>query len=145
MAPLQRRALFSLVGGVAAAITLVAVLVFQRDVTAIDSNQNLRYFMYAVMVGVPLLYLLLVNPILRKPAVVDERDRLIILRSSRTQWLAVVFSLAVWTIVLTEIYHVQRQVPVAYINLIFVSILIVSTLAQSFGILFGYWSMNRNG
>jgi hypothetical protein len=144
MTQLQKRALYSFIGGLVATAALVVVLVSQPDAVALDSDENLRYFMYAVMIGVPLLYLLLVNPILRKPAVVDERDRLIIMKSSRTQWLAVVFSLAAWTIVLTEMYHTERQVPVVYINLIFVSILIISTLAQSFGILIGYRSMNRN-
>jgi hypothetical protein len=101
--------------------------------------------MYAVLIGVPLVYLILVNLTLRKPTQVDERDRLIIERSSRAQWLAVIFSLAVWTLMLTEIYHDRGQVPIKFLNLIFISTLIISTLAQSIGILFGYWRMNRDG
>jgi hypothetical protein len=101
--------------------------------------------MYAVLIGVPLVYLILVNLTLRKPTQVDERDRLIIERSSRAQWLAVIFSLVAWTIALTEIYRDQGQVPIAFLNLIFMSTLIISTLAQSLGILLGYWRMNRNG
>ena len=66
-------------------------------------------------------------------------------RSSRIQWLAVIFSLVAWTISLTEVYREQGQVPIAFLNLIFVSILIISVLAQSLGILIGYWRMNRNG
>ncbi|MFH0768961.1 MAG: DUF2178 domain-containing protein [Chloroflexota bacterium] len=145
MAPLQKRALLSLVSGLVVTIALVVVIIIQGGVTTFDSNRNLRLFMYTVLIGVPLIYLVLVNPILRKPRLVDERDRVIIERSSRTQWLAVVFSLAAWTIALTEIYWDQGQVPVAFLNLIFVFTLIISTLAQSFGILLGYWRMNRNG
>jgi uncharacterized membrane protein len=145
MAPLQKRALYSLIGGLVAILAFVVVLVIQGDVTAFENDQNLRIFMYAAWIGVPLIYLVLVNPILRKPTMVDERDRIIIMKSSRIQWLVVIFLLAAWTITLTEIYHNQRQVPIAYITLIFVSVCVISTVAQSFGILVGYWGMNRNG
>jgi len=145
MAPLQKRALYSFVIGLVLTIALIAVLVAQGDITAFDRDPNLRLIMYAVLIGVPLVYLILVNLTLRKPTQVDERDRLIIERSSRAQWLAVIFSLVAWTIALTEIYRDQGQVPIAFLNLIFMSTLIISTLAQSLGILLGYWRMNRNG
>jgi hypothetical protein len=145
MAPLQKRALYSFIIGLALTITLIAVLVAQGDITAFDRNPNVRLVMYAVLIGVPLVYLILVNLTLRKPRQVDERDRLIIERPSRAQWLAVIFALVTWTIALTEIYHDERQVPVAFLTLIFVSVLIISPLAQSLGILLGYWRMNRNG
>jgi len=145
MAPLQKRALYSFVIGLVLTITLIAVLVSRGDITAFDSDPNLRLIMYAVLIGVPLIYLILVNITLRRPTQVDERDRLIIERSSRAQWLAVIFSLVAWTIALTEIYRDQGQVPIAFLNLIFMSTLIISTLAQSLGILLGYWRMNRNG
>lgn len=145
MAPLQKRALYSLVIGLILTLSLAAVLVFQGDVTGFDTNPNLRLIIYAVLIGVPLIYLTLVDLTLRKPKQVDERDRLIVERSGRTQWLAVIFSLVAWTIALTEIYRDEGQVPVVFLNLIFMSILIISTLAQSLGILLGYWRMSRNG
>lgn len=145
MAPLQKRALYSFVIGLVLTIALIAILVAQGDITAFDRDPNLRLIMYAVLIGVPVVYLILVNITLRKPTQVDERDRLIIERSSRAQWLAVIFSLVAWTIALTEIYRDQGQVPIAFLNLLFISTLIISTLAQSLGILLGYWSMNRNG
>jgi len=145
MAPLQKRALYSLVIGLVLTIALIAVLAAQGDVTAFDRDPNLRLIMYAVLIGVPLSYLILVNLSLRKPTQVDERDRVIVERSVRTQWLAVIFSLVAWTIALTEIYRDQGQVPIAFLNLIFVSVLIISALSQSLGILLGYWRMNRNG
>jgi len=145
MAPLQKRAFLSLVFGLALTLAFVIVLVMEGDVSALESNLNLRLVMYAALVGVPLVYLILVGLTLRKPTQVDERDRLIMERSSRVQWLSVIFSLVAWTIILTEVYHDQGQVPVAYLNLIFVSTLIIGTLAQSLGILLGYWRMNSNG
>ena len=145
MAPLQKRALYSFVIGLVLTIVLVVVLVAQGDVTALESDLNLRLILYAVLIGVPLVYLVLVYLTLRKPTQLDERDRRIIERSSRAQWLAVIFTLVVWTIALTEIYRDQGHVPIVFLNLIFMSTLIIGTLAQSLGILVGYWSMNRNG
>lgn len=145
MAPLQRRALYSLIVGLALSIAFAAVLITAGDVTAFEDNFGLRLVMYAAMVGVPLAYLILVSLTLRRPSQVDERDLLILGRSSHIQWLAVIFSLAAWTVTLTEVYRESGKVPAAFLNLIFVSVLIISILAQSAGILLGYWSMNRNG
>jgi len=145
MAPLQKRALYSFVIGLVLTTVLIVVFVAQGDITAFERDLNLRLIMYAVLVGVPLIYLILVNLTLRKPTQLDERDRLIIERSSRAQWLTVIFTLVAWTIALTEIYQEQGQVPIAFLKLIFTSTLIISTLAQSLGILVGYWEMNRNG
>ena len=145
MAPLQKRALYSFIIGLVLSVALIVVLVAQGDITAFDRNPNVRYVMYAVLIGVPLVYGILCDITLRKPRQIDERDRLIIERSSRAQWLAVIFLLVAWTITLTEIYHDERQVPVAFLTLIFVSVLIISPLAQSLGILIGYSRMNHNG
>ncbi len=139
MAPLQKRALLSFIVGLILTFALVAVLVIQGSVTALESSLNLRLVMYAAMVGVPLSFLILVHLTLRKPTQVDERDRRILERSSWVQWLAAIFTLVAWNITLTENYHDMGQVPVVFINLIFVSTLIIGTLAQSFGILIGYW------
>jgi uncharacterized membrane protein len=145
MAPLQKRALYSFVIGLVLTIVLIVVLVAQGDITAFERDLKLRLIMYAVLIGVPLIYLILVNLTLRKPTQLDERDRRIIERSSWAQWLAVIFTLVAWTIALTEIYRDQGQVPIAFLKLIFMSTLIIGTLAQSLGILVGYWEMNRNG
>jgi len=145
MAPLQKRAWYSLAIGLALAIALIGVFIAKGDVTNFDEDLGFRLIVYALWIGVPLAYLIVVNLTLRKPGQVDERDRLIMGRAPRIQWLAVIFSLAAWIIVLTELYWDQGQVPVIYLTLIFISTLIVSTLAQSLGILIGYWSMNRHG
>jgi O-antigen/teichoic acid export membrane protein len=145
MAPLQKRALYSLLIGLALTAAFVIVLALHGDVTAFSRDSNTRMVMYLAMVGVPLVYLILMNLTLRKPTQVDERDKRVIDRSYKVQWMASIFILAAWTIVLTEVYWEQRQVPVDYLTLIFVSLLIISPLAQSLGILTGYGRMNRNG
>ena len=145
MAPVQKRALYSFIIGLVLTMALIAVFVAQGDITAFERDQNLRLITYAVLIGVPLIYLILVNLTLRKSTQLDERDRRIIERSSWAQWLAVIFTLVVWTIALTEVYRDQGQVPIVFLKLIFTSTLIISTLAHSFGVLVGYWEMNRNG
>ena len=145
MAPLQKRALYSFVIGLVLTTVLIVVLITQGDITAFERDLKIRLVMYAVVIGAPLIYLILVNLSLRKPTQLDERDRRIIERSSWAQWLAVIFTLVAWTIALTEIYQDQGQVPIAFLKLIFMSTLIIGTLAQSLGILVGYWEMNRNG
>jgi hypothetical protein len=50
-----------------------------------------------------------------------------------------------WTIALTEIYHQTRLVPSVFLYIIFMSVLIASTLGQSLGIIIGYWRMDSNG
>ena len=94
MAPLQKRALFCLVIGLVFTIALIVVFLLEGDVTAIDRDETLRWITYAALIGVPLSYLILIDLTLHKPTQLDERDRLIMLRSGRVQWLAVIFSLA---------------------------------------------------
>ena len=139
MAPLQKRALYSLAIGLVLAIALIVVFIAKGDVTTFDEDLGFRLIVYALWVGVPLAYLIVVNLTLRKPEQVDERDKMIMGRAPRIQWLAVIFSLAAWVIVLTEAFRDQGQVPVIYLTLIMISTLIISTLAHSLGILIGYW------
>ena len=145
MAPLQKRALYSLGIGVVLAIALIMVFILKGDITTFDEDQGFRLIVYALWVGVPLAYLIVVNLTLRKPGQVDERDKLIMGRAPNVQFLAVIFSLVAWVIVLTELYWDKGEVPVVYLTLIMISTLIVSTIAQSAGILIGYWRMGRNG
>ncbi len=143
MAPLQKRAWCSLVVGVVLAIALIMVFILKGDVTTFDEDLGFRLIVYALWVGVPLAYLIIVNLTLRKPGQVDERDRLIMRRAPVVQLLVVIFSLVVWMIALTESYWDEGQIPVIFPYLILMSTLIVSTLAQSVGILIGYWRIGR--
>ena len=145
MAPLQKRALYTLIIGSIFAIALIVVLLLEGDVTAFNRDETFRWIVYAALIGAPLTYLILIDLTLRRPTQLDERDELVAERSSRVQWLAVIFSLAAWMITLTEVYQEQRQVPVVFLTLIFISTLIISVLAKSLGILLGYWRMNRSG
>ena len=145
MAPLQKRALYSLGIGIALAIALIVVIIVKGDVTTFDEDLGFRLIVYAVWVGVPLAYLIMVNLTLRKPEQLDERDRLIMGRAPQVQLLAVIFSLVAWVIVLTEVFSDQGQVPVIYLTFIMISTLIISTIAQSLGILIGYWKGVSHG
>jgi len=144
MAPLQKRAWYSLVIGLVFAIVLVIVILVKGDITAFDEDLGFRLIVYAAWIGVPLVYLITVNLSLRKPEQLDERDKLIMGRAPAVQFLGVIFSLVAWVIALTEIYRDEGQVPIIYLNFIMISTLIISTLAQSLGILIGYWRMGRN-
>ena len=144
MAPLQKRALYSLGIGIALAIILILVFIL-KDVNTFDEDLGFRMIVYALWVGVPLSYLIVVNLTLRKPEQLDERDKLIMAKAPRVQFLAVLFSLVAWTIALTEVFRDQGQVPVIYLTLIMISTLIVSTISQSAGILIGYWRGASNG
>ncbi len=138
MTPLQKRALYALLAGLVLTVALAAAMVLHGDVATFGDSEGRRYILYAAMVGVPLVYLLLVKLTLRRPSQIDERDRLVMDRAGRVQWVAVLISSAAWIITLTEAYRSSGQVPAAYLTIIFVSILIISVLAQSLGILLGY-------
>ena len=66
MAPLQKRALYSLGIGIALAIALIVVIIVKGDVTTFDEDLGFRLIVYALWVGAPLAYLILVNLTLRK-------------------------------------------------------------------------------
>ncbi len=142
MAPLQKRALYGLVFGVIWAIAIILVFILWGGVTAFNRDSTFRLAMDAIWIGGLLAYLVLFYPILRKPSQVDERDRLIYERSPRTQWLAVIFTLVIWVIGLTEGYR-NQGIPAVYLYLMFFSVLIVSSISQCIGILIGYRSMDR--
>jgi len=145
MAPLQKRAWYGLAIGLVFAVALLAVFIIKGGISTFNEDVGFRVIIDALWVGGLVANLIVVNLTLRKRGMVDERDRLIMDRAPRVQWLAVVFSLVAWTIALTEVYWDQGQIPVIFLYLIFMSILIVSTLAQSIGILIGYWRMERYG
>jgi len=145
MAPVQKRALYSLVIGVILAIALVLVFVIRGDLDTFHEDQGFRLIVAALWVGVPLVSLITMKLTLRKPEQVDERDKLIMERSPKVQFWAVLFSIVAWVIVLTEVFWNQGKVPVIYLTLIMISTLVISTIAQSAGILIGYWRGSSNG
>ncbi len=116
--------MYSLGIGVVLAIALIMVFILKGDVTTFDEDLGFRLIVYALWIGVPLAYLITVNLTLRKPEQIDERDRLIMAKAPRVQYLSVLFSLVAWTIVLTEAFRDQGQLPVIYLTLIMISTLI---------------------
>jgi len=139
MAPLQKRALSGLAIGVVWAIAIIVVFITRGGVSAYTEDQGMRVILAALLIGGLLAYSIMMITTLRKPGQVDERDRLILGRAPVVQLWAVFISLAVWSIALTEIYWDQGQIPVIFPYLVFMSLFIVNVLAQSIGILIGYW------
>ena len=145
MAPLQKRALYGLIFGIVWAIAIVLVFILMGGATVFDTDRTFRLTMDGIWIGGLIVYLILFFPIIRRPDKCDERDKLILDRSPRTQWLAVIFTTVAWVIGLSEAYRSQGAVPTVFLYLIFFSLLIVSSIAQSIGILLGYRRMNGNG
>ena len=93
MAPLQKRALYGLVFGVIWAIAIIVVFILKGGVSTFNEDQGFRLIIDVLWVGGLVVHLVLFETIGRKPSQVDERDRLIMDRAPRVQWLAVIFSL----------------------------------------------------
>lgn len=144
MAPLQKRAVYGLIFGIAWIIAMFGIFIVKGGASTFDANQTFRLIMDGIWIGGLIVYLVLFYPILRKSNLVDERDRLIYDRSPRIQWMAVIFALVAWVIGLSEAFHGQG-VPTVFLYVMFFTILCVSAVAQCIGILVGYWRMNRNG
>jgi len=138
MAPLQKRALYSLAIGIVWGIAIIVVFIAKGGVTAYTEDTAMRMIVYGLLIGGLLAYCIMMAT-LRKPGQVDERDKLIMSRAPIVQLWAVFISLAVWSIALTEIYWDQGQIPVIFPYLVFMSLFIVNVLAKSIGILIGYW------
>jgi hypothetical protein len=151
MAPMQKRAWWGLVLGTIWAVAIATVFIVKGGITTFAENAAFRLLMDGLYIGWLVVYALLMSSLLslRKPGrgqvTVDERDRAILDRAPFVQLWAVIVLLVAWSIGLTEAYHRTGQVPVNYMYVIFFSSIIISTIAQSLGILIGYWRMDRNG
>ncbi|MFH1169153.1 MAG: hypothetical protein V1691_00525, partial [Chloroflexota bacterium] len=131
MAPLQKRAWWGLAIGLVFAIAFTLVFILKGGIATFDEDQGFRLIIDVLWVAGLVANGVIVNLPLRKPGMVDERDKLILDRAPRIQWLAIVFTLVAWTIALTEAYHETHLVPSVFLYVMFMSVLIVSTLAQS--------------
>ena len=141
MAPLQRRAFYGLLIGFIWIVAIIVVFILKGGVSEFNDDQGFRLTIDGLWIGGLIAYLILFETILRRPSHVDERDKLILGKAPRFQWLAVIFSLVAWVIALSEIYHDEGQIPVVFLYLIFMSTLIVSMIGQAVGILIGYRGM----
>lgn len=145
MAPLQKRAFYGLAFGIVWAIALVLVFILKGGAAAFDQDAAFRLLIDGLWIGGLIVYLVLFDSIIRRSKHFDERDKIIMDRSARIQWLALLLSMVGWIIGLSEHFHDQRQVPIVFLFLMFIFTLLVSSIAQSVGILIGYWKMGRNG
>jgi hypothetical protein len=145
MAPLQRRALYGLLFGIVWIIAMMVVFLLKGGATTFDQDSNFRLIIDGLWISGLVVYLALFATITRRQNKVDERDKLILDRSSKVQWMATIFSLVAWTIGLSEFYRAEGQVPIVFLYIIFIFILAIGSIAQSAGILIGYWRMNRDG
>ena len=145
MAPMQKRALWGLALGLIFGVAFIAVFFSMGGIEEFDVNGTFRIIVDILAITALVVNLAIVNIPLRNPKLADERDLQIVEWAPRVQWMAVVFTLVAWVIGLAERYRDTGQMPTAFLFVIFLSVLVVSTLAQSAGILIGYWRMNRNG
>jgi len=141
MTPLQKRAWLGLGVGVGMSLAILAVFI-ARGVTSWDDDLVLRAIAYVLCVGGLLVYAITLRIKRRKPGrsevLIDERDKEIVRRATTVQLWAVLISLFIWAIALTEAYWGQKSIPIIYAYLIAISGLIVNILAQAIGILIGY-------
>jgi hypothetical protein len=139
MAPLQKRAWYSLGIGLGLTIAIFVVFIAKGGIGTFNEDQGFRIIVDILWIGALLTSILMTGITFRKPGQLDEQDKLIMVRAQRIQLLAIMFALVAWVISLSEIYHTEGQIPVAFIYLIFMSILLVMALSQSIGVLIGYW------
>jgi L-asparagine transporter-like permease len=151
MAPLQKRAWVGLLLGIIWAIVTVIVFITGGGVDAFTEEYSFRLIMDALFVGWLIIYVILMASLLslrrstKGKVNVDERDKAILDRAPIVQLWAVLISLVAWVIGLTEGYWNRGAVPIMYLYIIFFSSLVVSTIAQSLGILIGYRRTERYG
>jgi hypothetical protein len=144
MTPLQKRAWWGLIIGTFFTVAFILVFFLMGGIEKFDKDATFRIIVDVLVIGGLVANLIIVNIPLGKPDMVDERDRLIVDRAPRIQWLAVIFTLVVWVIGLNEAYQKTDLIPAVFLYVIFMSVMIISTLAQCLGIIIGYWRMDRN-
>ena len=146
MPPLEKRAWWSLVIGVAMFVTITAILVVQGAAVYWE-NDNLRTLVLTIFLGGLIGYVGVLASSLPKEREgrVDERDRLILSRAPKVQSALVLIALAAWLVALTRMFHDEGAVPVVYLYLMFGCIIIITIIGQALGILFGYWMVARYG
>ena len=140
MAPLQKRALYGLVLGGVWVIAIVVVLILNGGASTFDEDSGFTFILAGLFAGGLIANFL----VMRKPGQLDERDKLIKVRAPKIQLWAVFIALVVWSHSLNQYYGDQGQIPVSFPYLILYSLFIVNVLAESLGILVGYWRMGRN-
>ena len=102
MAPLQKRALYGLIFGIAWAVAIIVVFIMRGGVNAFNEDVGFRLIVDGLWIGGLVVYLVLFRTIIGKRGKFDERDKLILDRAPRVQWMAVIVALVVWMITLSD-------------------------------------------
>ncbi len=137
---LQTRAIFGLVIGTLST-AVATILVVREDPSKFLTNDRLRMLVYGVFAAGALAYglvSLLTRRAYRGEVLLDERDREILAAAPRIQAIAILVTLLIWAVALTESYWEAGAVPIAFPFLIFVSSAVAGLLAFSAGIVLGY-------
>jgi len=138
--PMQRLSRLGLLVGGALSLGLAAlVLYFGPERTMADTPVRVGFtlLLLAILALFGLLSLRL-SMWMRQDGLVDERDRAILSGSHGLRSVAMLVTLAVWMIGLTESYWAEGAMPLYWLYFVFWSVLVVSMLAFPLGILFGY-------
>jgi hypothetical protein len=142
VAPQQKRAWYGLAIGIIWTLSMVAVFVI-KGVTAFDEDVGMRATVYALFAAGILAYVAMMYitgwRMAREGVLQDERDRLILRRVPVYQMFAVLVTLAIWMVALTETYWEEGQIPVVFTYLIFYSAIVVNIVFASAGTLIAYW------
>lgn len=147
MSPSQKGAWWGLLIGVVTLAVITAILV-TKGAAEYWENDDLRLLVVAIFIGGIVAHPVVSNLFHLKSVWqerVDEREGAIVSRASIVQPPAILITLAVWLITLTERYHEQGAVPVVYLYLMFGSIILVTMIGQSVGVLVGHWLGGRHG
>jgi uncharacterized membrane protein len=148
MTPQQKRAWYGLAIGIIWSLALVAVFV-AKGATAFDEDTAMRFTVYGLFIAGVLAYVAMMYitgwRMRKQGPIMDERDRMILRKVPVYQMGAVIVTLAAWSVILTEVYHDQGQVPVVFPNLMFFSAIIVNIVFASAGTLIAYWSDEQHG
>ncbi len=126
---------------ISAFIALVVVFIVNGGVSTFSENTGFTLILAGLFAGGIVAHFF----VMRKPGIVDERDKLIMGRAPKVQLWAVFIALVVWSHSLTQFYGDEGQIPVSFPYLMLNSLFIVNVLAQSLGILIGYWRSESNG
>ncbi|HWR70631.1 MAG TPA: hypothetical protein VN415_06200 [Dehalococcoidia bacterium] len=142
MTPQQKRAWYGLAIGIVWSLAMVAVF-FVKGATAFDEDTGMRVMVYGLFIAGVCAYVAMLYitgwRMRREGVIMDERDRMILRKVPVYQMFAVLITLAAWSVILTEVYHDQGQVPVVFPNLMFFSAIVVNMVFASAGTLIAYW------
>jgi ABC-type transport system involved in cytochrome c biogenesis permease subunit len=139
--PLQRISRWGVGLSAVLAVAAAALLLWNGAEATFDSD-SLRITFTLLLVGIVAVVggvgIWLRAQVGRSDGLLDERDRAILGRAPAAQAMAMLVTLAVWTIGLAEHFHDAGAVPVFYLYLVFWSVVVVDLLGLPVGILMGY-------